>query len=183
MGNSWEGVLRHSSDSPSTAGRRPRSRRDRSSRRAGRRGLPWTVMPNVLRAHAVGAAGRERARTDGAPDRRRRPASAGVKRFRHCARLRAPRAGPHRSTAGEPGRAARTTTRRSRARAIKAAQSRGFTLAEIHELVDLSAHRRGTDELRSRATAKIAEVDERIRAVARDARGPRERHPRPNAIR
>ena len=49
-----------------------------------------------------------------------------------------------------------------RVRTIKAAQQLGFTLAEIHELFDLSAHRRGTDELQSRAAAKIAEIDERI---------------------
>ena len=49
-----------------------------------------------------------------------------------------------------------------RVRAIKAAQQLGFTLAEIQELFDLSAHRRGTDELHSRALAKIAEIDERI---------------------
>ena len=33
-----------------------------------------------------------------------------------------------------------------RVRAIKAAQQLGFTLTEIQELFDLSAHRRGTDE-------------------------------------
>ena len=49
-----------------------------------------------------------------------------------------------------------------RVRAIKAAQSLGFTLAEIQELFDLSAHRRGTDELRSRANAKVEDIDERI---------------------
>ena len=49
-----------------------------------------------------------------------------------------------------------------RVRTIKAAQQLGFTLAEIHELFDLSAHRRGTDELQSRAAAKITEIDERI---------------------
>ena len=35
-------------------------------------------------------------------------------------------------------------------------------LTEIQELFDLSAHRRGTDELHARAMAKIAEIDERI---------------------
>ena len=49
-----------------------------------------------------------------------------------------------------------------RVRAIKAAQQLGFTLTEIQELFDLSAHRRGTDELHARAMAKIAEIDERI---------------------
>jgi DNA-binding transcriptional MerR regulator len=49
-----------------------------------------------------------------------------------------------------------------RVRVIKAAQRLGFTLAEIQEMFDLSAHRRATGELRSRATAKVAEIDERI---------------------
>jgi DNA-binding transcriptional MerR regulator len=50
----------------------------------------------------------------------------------------------------------------SRVRIIKAAQRLGFTLSEIQELFDLSAHRRGTGELRARAVAKIDEIDERI---------------------
>ena len=45
---------------------------------------------------------------------------------------------------------------------IKSAQRLGFTLAEIQELFDLSAHRRGTGELHERARAKIGEIDERI---------------------
>ena len=49
-----------------------------------------------------------------------------------------------------------------RVRVIKAAQRLGFTLAEIQEMFDLSAHRRGTGDLRARATAKVAEIDERI---------------------
>jgi MerR family transcriptional regulator, mercuric resistance operon regulatory protein len=49
-----------------------------------------------------------------------------------------------------------------RVRIIKAAQRLGFTLTEIQELFDLSAHRRATGELQSRATAKIAEIDARI---------------------
>jgi MerR family mercuric resistance operon transcriptional regulator len=49
-----------------------------------------------------------------------------------------------------------------RVRIIKAAQRLGFTLAEIQEMFDLSAHRRTTGELRARATAKVAEIDERI---------------------
>jgi DNA-binding transcriptional MerR regulator len=49
-----------------------------------------------------------------------------------------------------------------RVRVIKAAQRLGFTLAEIQEMFDLSAHRRTTGELRARATAKVAEIDERI---------------------
>jgi DNA-binding transcriptional MerR regulator len=45
---------------------------------------------------------------------------------------------------------------------IKAAQRLGFTLAEIQEMFDLSAHRRGTGELHDRAQAKISEIDARI---------------------
>ena len=45
---------------------------------------------------------------------------------------------------------------------IKAAQRLGFTLAEIQEMFDLSAHRRSTGELHDRARAKIAEIDGRI---------------------
>ena len=50
----------------------------------------------------------------------------------------------------------------SRIRVIKSAQRLGFTLAEIEELFDLSAHRRGTGELRARGAAKVAEIDTRI---------------------
>jgi DNA-binding transcriptional MerR regulator len=50
----------------------------------------------------------------------------------------------------------------SRVRVIRSAQRLGFTLSEIQELFELSAHRRGTGELRARATAKLAEIDERI---------------------
>lgn len=50
----------------------------------------------------------------------------------------------------------------SRVRVIKAAQRLGFTLTEIQEMFDLSAHRRGTGELRAMAVAKIGEIDERI---------------------
>jgi DNA-binding transcriptional MerR regulator len=50
----------------------------------------------------------------------------------------------------------------NRVKVIKAAQRLGFTLAEIQEMFDLSAHRRSTGELRARATAKVAEIDERI---------------------
>lgn len=49
-----------------------------------------------------------------------------------------------------------------RVKVIKAAQRLGFTLAEIQEMFDLSAHRRGTGELRARANAKIDEIDGRI---------------------
>jgi DNA-binding transcriptional MerR regulator len=47
-------------------------------------------------------------------------------------------------------------------RTIKGAQQLGFTLSEIAELLALAGHRRGTDELHRRATAKIAEIDGRI---------------------
>jgi DNA-binding transcriptional MerR regulator len=47
-------------------------------------------------------------------------------------------------------------------RTIKAVQRLGFTLAEIEELLDLSEHRRGTDELHRRAQAKVAEINARI---------------------
>jgi len=50
----------------------------------------------------------------------------------------------------------------ARVRVIKTAQRLGFTLAEIEELFELSGHRRGTDELRRRAAAKIREIDDRI---------------------
>jgi DNA-binding transcriptional MerR regulator len=50
----------------------------------------------------------------------------------------------------------------SRVKVIKAAQRLGFTLAEIQEMFDLSAHRRATGELRARATAKVVEIDGRI---------------------
>ena len=49
-----------------------------------------------------------------------------------------------------------------RVRVIKAAQRLGFTLAEIQEMFDLSAHRRGTPDLHALATAKVVEIDERI---------------------
>jgi DNA-binding transcriptional MerR regulator len=49
-----------------------------------------------------------------------------------------------------------------RVKVIKAAQRLGFTLAEIQEMFDLSAHRRRTSELRARAAAKIVEIDGRI---------------------
>lgn len=49
-----------------------------------------------------------------------------------------------------------------RVRVIKAAQRLGFTLAEIQEMFDLSAHRRGTPDLHALAAAKVAEIDGRI---------------------
>jgi DNA-binding transcriptional MerR regulator len=52
-------------------------------------------------------------------------------------------------------------------RTIKAVQRLGFTLAEIEELLDLSEHRRGTNELHRRARAKIAEIDARIEQLTR----------------
>ena len=50
----------------------------------------------------------------------------------------------------------------ARVRIIKAAQRLGFTLVEIGELFALSGHRRSTEELRKRATNKIAEIELRI---------------------
>lgn len=52
-----------------------------------------------------------------------------------------------------------------RVRIIKAAQRLGFTLAEIQEMFDLSAHRRATGELHARALAKVGEIDARIAAL------------------
>ena len=52
-----------------------------------------------------------------------------------------------------------------RVRIIKAAQRLGFTLAEIQEMFDLSAHRRGTGELHARALAKVVEIDGRVAAL------------------
>ena len=59
----------------------------------------------------------------------------------------------------------------SRVKVIKAAQRLGFTLTEIQEMFDLSAHKRATGELPARATAKVAEIDTRIarlQAMRRD---------------
>ena len=47
-------------------------------------------------------------------------------------------------------------------RTIKAVQRLGFTLAEIEELLALSEHRRGPEELHQRAAAKVAEIDAKI---------------------
>jgi DNA-binding transcriptional MerR regulator len=58
-----------------------------------------------------------------------------------------------------------------RVKVIKAAQRLGFTLAEIQEMFDLAAHKRATGELRTRATAKVAEIGGRIarlQAMRRD---------------
>ena len=52
-----------------------------------------------------------------------------------------------------------------RVRIIKAAKRLGFTLAEIQEMFDLSAHRRATGELHARALAKVVEIDARIAAL------------------
>lgn len=49
-----------------------------------------------------------------------------------------------------------------RVKVIKAAQRLGFTLSEIQEMFDLSAHRRDTPDLHALAAAKVAEIDERI---------------------
>lgn len=49
-------------------------------------------------------------------------------------------------------------------RVIKAAQRLGFTLDEVADLVELGGHRHGRSGggLRARATAKLAEVEQRI---------------------
>jgi DNA-binding transcriptional MerR regulator len=52
-------------------------------------------------------------------------------------------------------------------RTIKDTQRLGFTLAEIEELLALSEHRRGTDELHQRAQAKLAEIDAKIAQLTR----------------
>jgi DNA-binding transcriptional MerR regulator len=52
-------------------------------------------------------------------------------------------------------------------RTIKAVQRLGFTLAEIEELLELSEHRRGTQELHQRAQAKVVEIDARIGQLQR----------------
>ena len=58
-------------------------------------------------------------------------------------------------------------------RVIKAAQRLGFTLDEVAELLDAGRHRHGQAEagLQARATAKLAEIDQRIADlhVIRDA--------------
>jgi DNA-binding transcriptional MerR regulator len=45
---------------------------------------------------------------------------------------------------------------------IKAAQRLGFTLDEVAELIDAGRRRHPTPDLQSRATAKIAEIDQKI---------------------
>jgi DNA-binding transcriptional MerR regulator len=52
-------------------------------------------------------------------------------------------------------------------RAVKAAQNLGFTLAEVAEIMALTRRRGGRDVegLRERVEAKLAEVNERIRAL------------------
>jgi DNA-binding transcriptional MerR regulator len=45
---------------------------------------------------------------------------------------------------------------------IKAAQRLGFTLDEVAELIDTGRRRHATPDLRQRAEAKIAEVEQRI---------------------
>ncbi|WP_407543284.1 MerR family transcriptional regulator (plasmid) [Deinococcus radiomollis] len=47
-------------------------------------------------------------------------------------------------------------------RAIKAAQSLGFTLAEIEELTELTFRQRNAVQVTERAQAKIREIDEKI---------------------
>jgi MerR, DNA binding len=39
---------------------------------------------------------------------------------------------------------------------------KAYTLAEIEELLELSEHRRGTNELHQRAQAKVAEIDAKV---------------------
>jgi DNA-binding transcriptional MerR regulator len=52
-------------------------------------------------------------------------------------------------------------------RTIKAAQRLGFTLGEIEELLAVSARHAGTNELRVRATAKLAEIDRKVAQLQR----------------
>ena len=52
-------------------------------------------------------------------------------------------------------------------RFIQRAQRLGFTLAEIGELLDLRAEGDAGEEVRGKAEAKIAEVDEKIRDLRR----------------
>jgi DNA-binding transcriptional MerR regulator len=49
-------------------------------------------------------------------------------------------------------------------RVIKVAQRLGFTLEEVADLVETAAHRHGTSDsgLQARATAKLAEVEQKI---------------------
>lgn len=47
-------------------------------------------------------------------------------------------------------------------RAIKAAQSLGFSLAEIEELTELTVRRGNSKDVQKRATAKINEIDRKI---------------------
>lgn len=47
-------------------------------------------------------------------------------------------------------------------RVIKVAQRLGFTLDEVADLVDLGRHRHGHRALQARATAKLAEIENRI---------------------
>lgn len=55
-----------------------------------------------------------------------------------------------------------------RLRFIKRAQDLGFSLSEIRDLLSLRIDKRTTPaDVRRRAEAKIADVDERIRALAR----------------
>lgn len=50
-------------------------------------------------------------------------------------------------------------------RIIKAAQRLGFTLDEVAELLDTGRHSHPTPDLQARATAKIAEIDEKLAAL------------------
>lgn len=59
-------------------------------------------------------------------------------------------------------------------RAIKAAQSLGFSLAEIEEITELTARRGSSREVREQATTKISEIDSKI-ALFLDMRAALER--------
>lgn len=50
-------------------------------------------------------------------------------------------------------------------RGVRAAQRLGFTLAEIEEMLDLSAGRLDADQVRERAESKLEEIDVKIGAL------------------
>ncbi|MFB9905982.1 MerR family transcriptional regulator [Allokutzneria oryzae] len=56
-------------------------------------------------------------------------------------------------------------------RVIKSAQRLGFTLEEVAELLDAGRRRHPTPDLRQRARAKLAEVDQRLRDLTRIRQG------------
>ena len=60
----------------------------------------------------------------------------------------------------------------ARLRFIRRAKSLGFTLDDIRELLALSAdHERGVRNVKQRAEARVAKLDERIRELQRMRRG------------